>query len=98
MAGRTPLRVAIGLAVPAIEAWYRCGLDPQVTEAGWAAHAAAYTRNTLKQAVYGMERPSLELETQRAVEAAQRLAGNLPMLEQLFPGFRTLAEGVRGWN
>jgi hypothetical protein len=33
--GRPPLWVAIGLAVPCIEAWYRCGHDPHVTEAAW---------------------------------------------------------------
>src|SRR5260370_3582266 len=29
---RPKLKIAIGIAVPAIEAWYRCGLDPHVTE------------------------------------------------------------------
>ena len=32
---RAPLKVAIGLAVPAIEAWYRVGVDATVTEAAW---------------------------------------------------------------
>ncbi len=32
---RAPLRVATGLAVPAVEAWYLCGRDPEVGEAGW---------------------------------------------------------------
>lgn len=32
---RPPLKVAVGLAVPSIEAWYRCGVDPHVTEAAW---------------------------------------------------------------
>ena len=33
--GRPQIQVAVGIAVPAIEAWYRCGLDPHVTEAAW---------------------------------------------------------------
>jgi hypothetical protein len=33
--GRVPFRVAIGMAVPAIEAWYRCGQDGRVCEAIW---------------------------------------------------------------
>jgi hypothetical protein len=37
VAQRPRLRVAIGLAVPAIEAWYCVGLDPRVTEAGGLA-------------------------------------------------------------
>ena len=32
---RAPLKVAVGLAVPAIEAWYRVGVDATVTEAAW---------------------------------------------------------------
>ena len=30
--GRPQIKVAAGIAVPAIEAWYRCGLAPHVTE------------------------------------------------------------------
>jgi hypothetical protein len=33
---RTIMKSGLGLAVPAIEAWYRCGLDPHVTEFEWA--------------------------------------------------------------
>jgi hypothetical protein len=29
------LKIAIGLAVPAIEAWLLCGVDPHITEAAW---------------------------------------------------------------
>jgi hypothetical protein len=31
--GRRPVQVAVGLAVPCIEAWLCCGRDPAVTEA-----------------------------------------------------------------
>src|SRR5262245_59897857 len=30
---KVPLRMAIGVAFPAMEAWYSCGRDPRVTEA-----------------------------------------------------------------
>ena len=33
--GRDRVLRAVGLAVPAIEAWYLCGQDPQVTELAW---------------------------------------------------------------
>jgi hypothetical protein len=33
--GRGDLYVAVGLAVPCIKAWYRCGVDPHVNEAAW---------------------------------------------------------------
>ena len=99
---RPPLQTAAGVAVPAIEAWYRCGLDPQVTEGTWLrgleTRICPYTRYSLKRDVYGTDRPSLELETQCAMAAAQRLAQHLPLLEALFPyGFGALARTVRSW-
>lgn len=100
--GRQPLKTAIGLAVPAIEAWYLCGNDPRGAEAAWfqrdPASRGRGLRNQLKQAVYGTERPSLTLETMHAIREAQRLAQNLTLLEQHFPGgFGVLARFVRSW-
>ena len=47
------LEVAIGLAVPAIEAWYLCGVDGRVTEAAWVSGLNSgpmpYTRAGLKR-------------------------------------------------
>lgn len=100
---RGRINVAVGLAVPSIEAWYRCGIDPQVSEATWSRRlqssgAGVYTRRTLKKDVYGTERPPLALETTHAIQAARRLAGDLTPLEQLFPGgFGSLLWGVRSW-
>jgi hypothetical protein len=74
---RDPLHVAIGIAAPAIEGWLINGTDHRVTEAAWARGLRdrhdPYTKPELKKAVYGTERPSLELETRRAVEEATRL-------------------------
>lgn len=99
---RPSIKTAVGLAVPTIEAWYRCGPDPRVTEAAWANGLQQgrfpYSKNDLKQAVYGTDRPSLDLETRRGTEEAQRLAQNLDVLEQMFPGgFGALANDVRNW-
>jgi hypothetical protein len=101
--GRAPLQIAIGTAVPSIEAWYRCGLEPHINEITCLQNpqigSAFHTRNHLKRYIYGTERPSLPLETQRAVEAAQRLAQSLSDLESLFPnGFGALARDVRSWT
>ena len=102
VSGRMPLKVAIGLAVPAIEAWYRCGIDPHATEAMLIQKRGSPIRelkNQLKRDVYGIDRPSLELETRRAIEEATRLIQNLDMIEQLFPnGFGTLARNIRSWH
>ena len=65
--GRPELKVATGLTVPAIEAWYLVGKNHQVGEAAWITGLIAgrppFTRPQLKQLVYGTDRPSLELET-----------------------------------
>ncbi len=100
--GRPQIKVAVGIAVPAVEAWYRCGLDPHVTEAAWIAGLPSgpfpYTTRSLKEDVYETSRPSLDLETRRATEEAQRLAQDLQLLEQCFPtGFGALAREVRSW-
>jgi hypothetical protein len=100
--GRLLLKVALGLAVPAIEAWYRCGIDPHVTEATWVmslqSRSSPYTKSRLKQDVYGTDRPPLTLEMKRATEEAQRLVKNLDLLARLFPGgFGFLAREVQSW-
>jgi len=99
---RLPLKTAVGLAVPSIEAWYRCGLDGRVTEAAWISRMQStsppYSKISLKRDVYGTERPSLLLEEARAVEEANRLVNNLTLLENLFSnGFGALARDVRDW-
>lgn len=102
VAGRLPLKTAIGVAVPAVEAWYAHGIVPQVNEAAWARALQSkdfpYTKIGLKERVYGTSRPSIQLETARALEEATRIAGRIGLLEQDFPGgFGTLASDLRGW-
>jgi hypothetical protein len=103
VAGRNELKVAIGLAVPAIEAWYLCGVDPHVNEATWArklqqGERITYTRNALKKSVYGAERPTIEIMKRHATEAAARLANDLSEIERLFPeGFGSFVKDVRSW-
>lgn len=99
---RALLKTAIGLAVPAVEARYLCGLNPHVNEATWArklqSERITFTRSLLKKQVYGTDRPTIKLETQHAVEAATRLATDLTLIEQLFPsGFGSFAQEVRNW-
>ncbi len=101
--GRSGLKSAVGLAVPAIEAWYMCGVDPHVNEATWARRLGqgeriTYTRNALKRSAYGTERPTLEIMTRYAVAAATRLVDNLSEIERLFPsGFGPFVTDVRNW-
>jgi hypothetical protein len=102
MAGRAPIRFAVGLAVPAIEGWLRCGLDPRVSEASWrdglASGRLPFDKRALKRDVYGTDRPGLALETERAVREAKRVASDLPALRLVFPaGFGALEEGLLSW-
>lgn len=99
---KAPLR-AVGIAVPAIEAWLLCGRDAEVNEATWTRGQEIgqppYSRAELKQRVYGTSRPSLPLEIQRAVEEVSRHRGDVRRLEHDFPqGFGLLARDLRVWR
>lgn len=99
-----PLHIAAGLAVPAIEAWYLCGLADNVGESNWArqllagAHAPTEIKK-LKRLVYGTTRPNLPLETKRARRALRDVARErLDLLTQQFPlGFGALLHDLRRW-
>jgi hypothetical protein len=101
--GRRQLKVAIGVAVPAIEAWYLMSKEYQVGEAAWRAGLAAnqrpFTRPKLKEMVYGTSRPSLELETEFATKEARRIINNINAIETAFPiGFGLMASEIRSWK
>ncbi len=102
--GRGPIKTAVGLAVPAIEAWCLAGSDPHVTESAWIQALQTgkppYTKSSLKERLCGVARPSQPLSLERATECAKRLVseGKLDLLEKRFPsGFGALANGVRSW-
>lgn len=101
--GRERLLRGIGVAVPAVEAWYLCGRDATVSEAAWiegrARGQSPYTRRELKWRVYGTDRPSLTLETKRALEEVRRHQSDVRRLEADFPaGFGLLAGDLRSWR
>jgi hypothetical protein len=99
--GREPVRVAIGLAVPAMEAWYLVGTNHQVEEKVYQPESKypQPPRGRLKELVYGTTIPSLELETERAETAARRIIANLAAIENAFPiGFGLMAQQIRSWK
>jgi hypothetical protein len=101
--GRDRVLRAVGLCVPAVEAWLLCGRDTSITEAAWVQGQAAgrppYTRRELKWRVYGTERPTLPHEMKRAVQEVSRHRGDLRRLENDFPqGFGSLARDLRSWR
>ncbi len=99
--GRDRVLRGVGVAVPAVEAWYLCGREDLVTEAKWIAGQEVlkppYTRRELKQLVYGTERPNLQHETEIALREARRHARDLRRLENDFPGFASLATDLKAW-
>lgn len=103
--GSGPIKIALGVAVPAIEAWCLCGTDSHITESAWIqalqSWSRPYTKKELKQRLYGSTDPALGLETQLLVEQARRLVtqNQLSLLEKWFPiGFGSLANEVRSWR
>jgi hypothetical protein len=97
--GRERVLRTVGVAVPAIEAWYLCGRDETVNEAAWVQGQAAarlpYTRAQLKYRVYGTDRPTLPLETVCALREVKRHLHDTRRLEHDFPGFAALARDLR---
>lgn len=97
--GRERVLRVVGVAVPAVEAWYLCGRDHSVTEAAWVEGRdrgrLPYTRADLKVKVYGTDRPSLAHETICAVREVQRHRRDTRRLEHDFPGFALLAADLR---
>jgi hypothetical protein len=105
MVGKENFKVAVGVAVPAIEAWLLCGKNPAASEATWINKQKEKGFNTyndrkeLKIELYGAAITSREIMIERGTEAAQRLAEDINQLEQLFPeGFGGLSSEVRGWK
>lgn len=99
---RRLIRVAIGVAVPSLEAWLLCGRDPNVTESVWINglqnQQDPYTTNSLKYKVYGTDRPGIETLKRVGVQEARRLINDLPTLESRFPnGFGPFARDIRSW-
>jgi hypothetical protein len=102
--GCAPIKIGLGLAVPAIEAWCLCGTNRHISESAWIqalqSRSFPYSKKELKQQLYGTAVPALPLETQLLVEHARRLVAKdkLALLESCFPiGFGSLANVVRSW-
>jgi hypothetical protein len=99
---RAALKVAIGVAVPAIEAWYLTGINHQVGEAAWLTKTTdgrhLVQKKQLKRELYQTEDPPLNVAMECAVREATRLAADLQPVENVFPnGFGLMANEIRTW-
>jgi hypothetical protein len=96
-----PLRIAIGLAVPAIEAWYQCGVDVHSTEAHFQrldVKQLYHERKRLKAATYGSVGAQGTVLADRSLQHAQRLCDDIAQIKRLFPcGFGMLARDILLW-
>jgi hypothetical protein len=100
---RPSLMIAVGLCVPAIEAWYLCGIDATVTEAAWIngreSGQRPYTRQELKRRAYGSTTPDVDTQTREALKHAGRLSADLNALGTWFPhGCGTMLTAVAEWK
>ena len=101
--GRSPVKVAIGLAVPALEGWLMVGKNHQVKESAWVANSSGgrgpFTRQQLKEMVYKANQNSWEDITKRAVEEATRFSADIQALVRAFPmGFGLMEREIRSWK
>ncbi len=102
VAGRATIKIAAGIAVPAIEAWFLCGHDSRASEAAWlqggpSMRGADY-RKKLKRTLYGEDFAPQAVRVRRLREESLRLAQDLSLLESHFPaGFGLLARAIRSW-
>jgi len=99
---RAPLQIAVGLAVPALEAWLHPGIGSKVSESSWtralAENRCPYDRRTLKTDLYGSLHVSIKHETQVMIARAAEAATDLARLRNWFPaGFGALYENLRSW-
>jgi len=100
----SPIRTAVAVPTPAIEAWFLFQHDSDCTEANWKQKQAEGTHARgeilrLKRLAYGTDRPNLALEIQCARDHAARLAQGLDDIEQYFPNsFGLLARQIREWR
>lgn len=101
--GRIPLKIAVGVAAPAIEAWWLCQSHPHISELAWEKGLEAkrdpYSKQELKRQLYGSEFYPLEVMTRKMTEAAHAISSDLTSLERAFPhGFGSLAKELRRWR
>ena len=101
--GQPQLKVAVGIATPAIEAWLLSGFDANCTEAWFREEQARgrlsrQTRRNLKIRKYGSLEASAGIKLQHTLENAQRIAGDLDGLEGRFQfGFGQLRKDLAEW-
>lgn len=95
----TPPSVLLGMAVPAIEAWWLAHSQPGISENAWLQrrkHAPTYDKLSLKRSLYGTDKPSLQHETDCMMRAARKAASHASTLCARFPlGLANIIRTIR---
>ncbi len=103
---RKRMATAVGLAVPAIEAWLLCGTVRRASEDAWMRflkrhpHPARLRgwKRGLKRRLYGTSRPTVRMSTVQGVIAAEKQVRDLARMRQRFEiGFGALIDDLRRW-
>ena len=101
--GKPPLKVAIGMATPTIEAWLLSKDDVYCTESRFRddhsnGKLTRQTRLDLKEKKYGSLHASSDIRMRCTLENANRIAEDLKTLEQRFQfGFGHLRKNLDEW-
>lgn len=99
--GRERMRVAVGIAVPAIEAWLCCLQNSRVNESVWGRRHTEnilFDRKSLKKDVYGSDRASRQMIEDGSTRAVQTLIADIEEVKKRFPqGFGKLVEEIQSW-
>jgi hypothetical protein len=99
--GKNLLRVGVGVAAPAIEAWYEFGLDSRATEAGWRAvprDQQMTRKRELKDRVARRHGTIAGVNPEAAASDAHRVCKEIDKFARAFAsGFGPLAAAVRSW-
>jgi hypothetical protein len=102
VSGRRPLRIAIGVPVPALEAWLLAGRDGRASEAAWAQARGDrrywHLKGALKDAAYGGRHLAEVVMAERARTLIRITLRDGDVLRQSFPGgFGPFADAIVGW-
>lgn len=97
--GRPPIKVALGIATPLIEAWYLSGQEPRATEAMWIQAGRHHNRLDLKEWAYGTSRANRARKMECAQAHLHRVVEDLDSLRLNFQcGFVPLYDAVYSWR
>jgi hypothetical protein len=101
--GKPRIKVAVAIAAPALEAWLLFHRHAEISEAAWEAGLKQsqdpYSKASLKQWLYGVQRPSHDVMKSQRLAAARAVRDRIHELRTRFPnGFGKFFDELRCWK